>query len=122
MDNKQITIRMPKPLLDSWLAALRSGEYPQTRGAMRDKVGYCCLGVLVAVVAPDSDELNRGTPSNQFLLLRGIKFGVTDPSGIAADEGNPYLPGLSTWAAPANDDGKSFAELADAIEACAEGF
>lgn len=29
-----------------WLAALRSGEYSQTKGALKDGIGYCCLGVL----------------------------------------------------------------------------
>jgi hypothetical protein len=29
-----------------WLTALRSGEYKQTAGALKDTSGYCCLGVL----------------------------------------------------------------------------
>jgi hypothetical protein len=32
-----------------WVAALRSGKYDQTTGALRDGVGYCCLGVLCEV-------------------------------------------------------------------------
>ena len=31
----------------AWVAALRSGEYPQARGKMHvEGFGYCCLGVL----------------------------------------------------------------------------
>lgn len=41
-----ITIRMPKELLAKWLAALRSGEYKQSRESLYDGNGYCCLGVL----------------------------------------------------------------------------
>jgi uncharacterized protein (UPF0128 family) len=29
-----------------WVAALRSGEYEQTEGVLRNGNGYCCLGVL----------------------------------------------------------------------------
>lgn len=29
-----------------WVAALRSGRYPQTTGYLRDENGFCCLGVL----------------------------------------------------------------------------
>jgi len=29
-----------------WINALRGGEYKQTRGELRDHLGYCCLGVL----------------------------------------------------------------------------
>ena len=33
-------------ILVRWLKDLRSGEFPQTTGVLRDKNGYCCLGVL----------------------------------------------------------------------------
>lgn len=29
-----------------WIAALRSGEYPQDKGMLHGDIGYCCLGVL----------------------------------------------------------------------------
>ena len=29
-----------------WLEALRSKEYPQTKGKLKTEEGYCCLGVL----------------------------------------------------------------------------
>lgn len=38
---------MRKDIQDQWVAALRSGEYEQGRGALRTGNGqYCCLGVL----------------------------------------------------------------------------
>ena len=30
-----------------WIKALTSGEYKQTSGALRDKNGFCCLGVFM---------------------------------------------------------------------------
>lgn len=35
-----------------WLEALRSGRYPQGRGALRREGYYCCLGVLADVIDP----------------------------------------------------------------------
>lgn len=34
-----------------WLNALRSGEYRQTTGTLKDTDGYCCLGVLCHVAS-----------------------------------------------------------------------
>ena len=35
-----------------WIAALRSGEYEQTQGCLRDNDGFCCLGVAVNALVP----------------------------------------------------------------------
>jgi hypothetical protein len=37
---------MNKELKDRWIAALRSGDYPQTQNELCNSAGYCCLGVL----------------------------------------------------------------------------
>ena len=120
--SKQITIRMPQPLLDKWLAALRSGEYRQTQEVMSDRRGgYCCLGVLqkcaTGRVTPDhaaDDEL----PSMAWLKRNNVEFKT---QGLWAAQ-SPFLPSLCMSAASANDDGFTFPEIADAIEACAEGY
>ncbi len=36
-----------------WLQALRGGKYKQRRHGLREDGGYCCLGVLCDIVAPD---------------------------------------------------------------------
>jgi len=38
-----------------WVADLRSGEYKQATGALREGDGYCCLGVLVDIWAKKND-------------------------------------------------------------------
>lgn len=43
---------MNKELRDKWVAALRSGEYPQTQQHLKDACGYCCLGVLLDIDDP----------------------------------------------------------------------
>lgn len=41
---------MDRKLRDDWIAALRSGAYPQGRTALKTyDGGYCCLGVLCKV-------------------------------------------------------------------------
>lgn len=37
---------MNEDIKQRWVAALRSGEYSQTREVLKDSCGYCCLGVL----------------------------------------------------------------------------
>jgi len=37
---------MKKSIMKKWITALKSGKYKQTRGTLKGKRGYCCLGVL----------------------------------------------------------------------------
>ena len=119
------TIRMPKKLLAKWLKALRSGEYKQARGRLyRPEIcGFCCLGVLQHVASGGSVEAyNDGEymtlPSSQWLRDNGIEFKYHN-----YDESRyPMLPPLNIGAVEANDRGIKFKRIADAIEACAEGY
>ena len=45
-----------------WVAALRSGKYPQWKGHLQQKgIGFCCLGVLADVQGADwSDGTGEG--------------------------------------------------------------
>jgi hypothetical protein len=46
-----------KERVQALVDALRSGEFPQTTGKLRDETGYCCLGVACEVYRRD---LNKG--------------------------------------------------------------
>ena len=37
---------MKERIKELWVEALRSGEFIQTEGALKNSDGYCCLGVL----------------------------------------------------------------------------
>lgn len=124
MPNK--TIFMPQPLLDAWLEALRSGKYKQTyRGALQDKHGYCCLGVLEHVA--DGRVESDPVPSHAWLKAHNIVFKDSDGSiGGIFGEGtlrSPYLhgDGANGFASSLNDAGMPFSSLADAIERNAQG-
>ena len=41
-----------KTLRKAWIKALRSGKYEQTKGGLRNRKGFCCLGVLCDVYDP----------------------------------------------------------------------
>ena len=45
-----------RALRDRWIKALRSGEYTQTKHYLRNKGGFCCLGVLCDLIDPDDWE------------------------------------------------------------------
>jgi len=92
-----------------WVEALRSGEYPQAKGWLRSNglsgLGFCCLGVLCDLRSPTGWE---------------------EENGSFMGEHDFPPPVVATWAglnfeqqkvvAEMNDNGKSFAEIADYIE------
>jgi len=114
------TIKMPKALADTWLADLRSGKYPQGRRTLECDGAYCCLGVLQKGADGKVERTLGGTvlhlPSPKWLSKHNVEFCESDGALVC----NPFLPTLGMSAASANDNGKTFAEIADAIEAALE--
>ena len=115
---------------NKWLKALRSGEYKQGSGALREtttdtevKGGdqYCCLGVLCDIVEPkkwnrtghrwkNGESENGGFPRGELMK----KLGLTKPwTRNEDDEGNDDI---AHKLASMNDDGKSFKYIANWIE------
>jgi hypothetical protein len=129
MSDRQITIRMPEKSLAKWLKALRKGGYTQGQGALYipHEKSFCCLGVLQHClsggsveddITEDGKEGYAVLPSSEWLREQRIEFSTRHVNKSES----PYLPAFDCDAATANDDlGKTFAEIADAIEACAEG-
>lgn len=116
-----------------WTTALRSGEYPQTRGALRrtsehhgQPPGFCCLGVLCELAVADgivirtsSDVPGLATYSGDtspqqwsVLPLEVVRWaGLPDSQGVQWVDRNrrESLSGL-------NDGGATFPQIADIIE------
>lgn len=116
---------MNQEIKKQWVAALRSGKYQQTKGRLRTIDNrYCCLGVLCDLVAPGDWDLPHnsgenylhvgscGLPTNKVLRMAGVldveKAGKEDAITVT----HPLFV-----LANMNDKGKSFAEIAHAIEA-----
>ena len=94
-----------------WLEALRSDRYAQGHATLRTKDDrFCCLGVLCDVVKPDA--WGKSDFSNSLAHDRnGIAFPGDQIYAAAGLEYN-----LGTTLAAMNDQGDSFADIADYIE------
>lgn len=93
-------------LIPKWIAALRSGIYPQANGFLRTQEGYCCLGVLCDLVDRSKWEADGGF----FIYDCDHKW---LPNYIMQD-----IPAnIDTFVlADMNDKGESFCKIADLIE------
>lgn len=117
----------------AWVEALRSGEYQQTNGKLRDDKGFCCLGVLCDLAVKEGigtwdteprisyeiTFISSSDPSHwsgTMLTDEVVRWaGLVDQDPIVpvpAGNGNRMV--TLSWL---NDDtGATFAEIADAIE------
>lgn len=106
------------PHQKEWIAALRSGEYEQGKGALYRSGRYCCLGVGCVVAQIPSTLGVQG-----FLWFADnaeyAPEAVIDYLALHSQRGLLY--GLSLRGFPAlqiaNDRGVSFSEIADFCEA-----
>lgn len=100
---------MNKRIKREWIKALRSGEYEQTRRRLCDDTGFCCLGVLWDI-----------TQDGYWYYIdvvgwRASKYGDAGAYGkIAKILGRPYV---KNYCASMNDNGKTFDQIANWIEA-----
>lgn len=115
---------MDAKLKELWLAALRSGEYPQTTYTLKDRQGYCCLGVLCHVAA----EANL-LPATLVVREEPAKMVVTETREGFESASDDQLPDGAFGIDPvfmhrlmASNDGRfiyrqhSFEQIADIIE------
>lgn len=135
---------MNQEIKERWLTALRSGEYEQAEGYLNISAknesdneydGFCCLGVLCELAVADGviqkqryaeeDFYEYGDPeSDDFdhsVLPRSVKewAGLSDsnPSvnDLSEDENPEFVDNWIPISEP-NDNGASFARIADMIE------
>jgi hypothetical protein len=115
-------------IIDAWIAALRSGEYPQGRSVLRrdgpwqDK--FCCLGVLCEIAGLPKElqgnayiykagdrPLDKST--TQLPLALAEHLGMTIAGYIPSREG---MGSTSSLMGENDASGASFAAIADIIE------
>lgn len=97
--------KMNAELKAKWVKALRGGEYRQSKFALKDSQGYCCLGVLAEVAGIEMASYNSAVAYEQIRCLIGGEENKADYSVTS-----PYVE--------MNDaKDKSFAEIADYVEA-----
>lgn len=54
-----------------WVDALRSGKYQQTQDVLKNKNGFCCLGVLCEVLPPPPELENSPYKYAAILINEG---------------------------------------------------
>lgn len=106
---------MKREIRDIWTVALRDDSYKQCKGQLRIKDEWCCLGVLCDLHRKSTngpDWKFEGEYFNSWQILPGE---VREWAGLNSSIGL-YNSGKAALAQD-NDDGKSFKEIADIIEA-----
>lgn len=109
----------------AWVAALRSGEFRHGKYTLQNGDCYCCLGVLCVVAEKHGVKVNKfsdgwlvGSSLYSQAQVRGW-VGMATHNGAILDPlrcRNMYLTELN------DNDGKSFAQIADIIEQNAESL
>jgi hypothetical protein len=121
----EITPELRKRLRAEWIAALRSGEYRQTTdGNLRDSYGWCCLGVACDVAVRHGITSEPKMADGECLFegdaTASLPPSVLEAFGIHSDLGDfrdtTLELGGEVSLSSANDQGVSFAEIADFIE------
>lgn len=108
---------MKSELKERWIAALRSGEYKQTREYLCDEQGWCCLGVLCNLV-----DKNRWSspPEERETYALEYCFGDNRYDHEFPDEDwlvdIGLIPSLARDLAYKNDSYETFSNIADYIE------
>lgn len=108
---------MKKDIKDKWIAALRSGKYEQGQNNLRsvdDK--FCCLGVLCDII--DNSKWETFEKANS--AKKQYPYTYNGYSGVLSYEMTKELKFKNTETKTLiimNDSGKTFAEIADYIEA-----
>lgn len=119
------TFSMPKELMEKWVATLRSGEYKQGHNYLcveeaDHTKSYCCLGVLQMIVdgrvETDANDESCALPSMEWYNRHNICLINPESRTYHVTSDAMYFPSLNEDAAGANDKGKTFAEIADALE------
>lgn len=120
-------VKPPLPGRDEWLEALRSGQYAQGRLALCESDRYCCLGVLCRLQGrltfldgkwrEEGEEIS-GLPYENPVYKNLDALGRL-PVGVFVRMFGGNLGGVAreVQLAACNDNGLTFDQIADIIEA-----
>ena len=101
-----------------WVAALRSGRYQQGQGFLNKDGALCCLGVLCDLYDPDAWVATGDGVAHMNDSVSFPPMEVNEWAGFDAmpDEIEVSINGCTQGLADHNDSGRTFLEIADAIE------
>jgi hypothetical protein len=113
-------MKMNPDVKAKWVAALRSGEYKQGVESLRSyRNEFCCLGVLCELHA--NEHGGKWEEKDDLPTYLGAATVLPRPVCVWAGLGQSYgdqvaIAGALLAVTEHNDDGRSFAEIAKAIE------
>jgi hypothetical protein len=98
-----------------WVEALRSGEYTQGRGSLKDNydgdIKHCCMGVLAEVAGLELTPEETTSSSTRWLFM-GDQGYLSDPT--LKSLGLDY--GIQSVLIAKNDTSSTFEDIADYID------
>lgn len=107
----------PQELRKQWVDALRSGKYRQGQRRLRIDGGFCCLGVLCDLHPEAGQWKEYGvevTLASHEFVSHGWRSAANAPPELYAAM---QLPFHADYLAMLNDQGYSFEQIANIIEA-----
>ena len=113
---------MKQEIKEKWVEALRSGEYSQTKNTLRDKHGFCCLGVLCDLYRKETGLLEWVDEGRHFVIdgignFTTLNSNVMDWAELKDNNPMVWIDNVNiTSVAQVNDRGATFSEIADLIE------
>lgn len=115
---------MKKAIAKKWVAALRSGDYQQGKGRLRNNQDqFCCLGVLCNLHAQAHPKIAAAQTDKNYLTHDAyLPEEVMAWAGMQREDGTIPQRKIRigetyyTDLACANDQGVTFHQIADAIE------
>ena len=126
------TLEEQKQHRQEWIKALRSGDYKQTNGNLRDENGYCCLGVAcdisgLGVWKKYRNALYEYNSIEEHVWTEAIELPVVVRNyfGLITVQGKYFKSTLENEIDSlmiANDGNLSFDQIADIIESEPYGF
>lgn len=114
----KITDELKRELITEWIAALRSGTYPQSIGQLQDAHGYCCLGVMCDIAHKKGVEIGPNTPCGGYIAGAFPSSWANGLDPHHRYEFNPVVTynGQRQNVSTLNDDGVDFLTIADLLE------
>lgn len=109
---------MKKEIAELWIADLRNPENKQTIGRLQDDTGHCCLGRLAIILGEcPTIKIESGCQNYYFDdLLGSLSSRIQEKAGMKTDNGEFEASHGDICLTELNDQGKTFAEIADVIE------
>jgi hypothetical protein len=114
---------MNKEIKERWLTALRSGEYNQTDGFLKNGNAFCCLGVLCDLHRKETlDTAWQKQCDGEYDYLGQTElppacvYEWAELPNVRTIQTDPGLANSVDRLVLANDEGESFDQIADMIE------